>query len=184
MLTSITETSLPSFLTRNSKQPLSSSPSIPPTTNYTTPISPPTPTKNIPLHPSPTHPSHPHHHHFTLYDHLWRHHKAFSATWGISVLQPWEQLFTFLLLSSLLSLFAFAFLKLPPYTLHSVNRLSYYIFGASNTLTAATAAERTNVQETMLNLDFCRQVFASSLNTSVMGTGEVVRGVGGGWLSQ
>ena len=78
---------------------------------------------------------------FTAWDWLWRQWYALIATWGISVMEPWERVFTLVLLGSLVALFGVALVKTPAYVQHAAKRLAYYLFGShSRRAVASTVA--------------------------------------------
>lgn len=86
----------------------------------------------------PTRPA-PHEHHrlikrtlFQIWDWSWRQYYTLIATFGISVMEPWEVLFTLVLFSTLVLLFGLAVIRLPSYRSYMVESLRYYLLGHSH----------------------------------------------------
>lgn len=78
---------------------------------------------------------------FPVWDWLWRQWYNLIATWGISVMEPWERVFTLILFASLAALFGVALVKLPGYTRYAASRMAYYLFGASRQSVASQVFE-------------------------------------------
>lgn len=98
-------------------------------------------------------------------------------------MEPWEAVFTLLLFSTLIFLFAVAIVRVPSYAGYAAKRLGYYLFGATTPRISAVR-EGVSVGETMKmvvksvrgeaegarqSLEWCRQVL-STTSLGVNGT--------------
>ncbi|KAF6767232.1 Small subunit of serine palmitoyltransferase-like protein [Kalmanozyma brasiliensis GHG001] len=74
------------------------------------------------------------------WDCAWKAHYRFTATFGLSVMEPWERAFTLLLFVSLIVLFVLVAIQVPALTAFVVGRVSDYIPNISSA-TADTAGK-------------------------------------------
>ena len=85
----------------------------------------------------PTRPARHEHHRlikhtlFQIWDWSWRQYYTLIATFGMSVMEPWEVLFTLVLFSTLVLLFGLVVIRLPNYRTYMVESLCYYLLGHS-----------------------------------------------------
>ncbi|TKY88031.1 hypothetical protein EX895_003127 [Sporisorium graminicola] len=102
-------------------------------------------------------------------DWTWRQWYNFIATWGISVMEPWERVFALSLMAACVALLGVACVKLPACIAYALSRAGFYVFGPPSNASPSTAGPAAAAAARGMSL-----VNNGSSATGIMGAGGVV----------